>query len=162
MKRLGSALLLFFFFASLLCFPGLSISGASAGILLWFQKVLPVLLPLYSGVQADGSQPADGPFPPPPHLRDGHGISVWLPHGSGLGLLPGGKRANYQARWPADAALLQSAHPHVPHRLYWHPVPGAPAGPAPFAVRLSAFPGRSLPSYRWGRCPGRFSWASAR
>ncbi len=160
MKRLGSALLLFFFFASLLCFPGLSISGASAGILLWFQKVLPVLLPfiLASRLMA-ASRLMDRP---PPHLRDGHGISVWLPHGSGLGLLPGGKRADYQARWPADAALLQSAHPHVPHRLYWHPVPGAPAGPAPFAVRLSAFPGRSLPSYRWGRCPGRFSWASAR
>lgn len=45
MKRLGSSLLLVLFFVGLLCFPALSISGASAGILLWFQKVLPVLLP---------------------------------------------------------------------------------------------------------------------
>ncbi|MCJ7834482.1 hypothetical protein MUB23_03600 [Cuneatibacter sp. NSJ-177] len=45
MKRLFSILFLGLFFLGLLCFPALSISGASSGILLWFQKVLPVLLP---------------------------------------------------------------------------------------------------------------------
>ena len=45
MRRIGTVLLLAFFLAGLLCFPALSVEGASAGILLWFQRVLPVLLP---------------------------------------------------------------------------------------------------------------------
>lgn len=45
MRRIGTVLLLALFLAGLLCFPSLSVEGASAGILLWFQRVLPVLLP---------------------------------------------------------------------------------------------------------------------
>jgi len=45
MHRFFSAAAIILFMVLLLCFPTLSIQGASAGILLWYKRVLPVLLP---------------------------------------------------------------------------------------------------------------------
>ena len=45
MKTAGIRLLSIFLFALMLLFPADTLSGASAGLLLWFQTVLPTLLP---------------------------------------------------------------------------------------------------------------------
>ena len=45
MKPVPAAAAAVLFLAGLLCFPGPSLEGASAGLLLWFRRVLPVLLP---------------------------------------------------------------------------------------------------------------------
>ena len=45
MKRLFFAVFSIFFFTFMLCFPEETLAGASSGLLLWFQIVIPTLLP---------------------------------------------------------------------------------------------------------------------
>ena len=45
MKQFTCMILIIFFFTLMLCFPGATFAGATNGLLLWFQIILPTLLP---------------------------------------------------------------------------------------------------------------------
>lgn len=110
MSRILSVSCMLLFFFLLLFFPSAAADGASAGILLWYRKILPVLFPSHL-LRADGASNIISFLPP------AVGMAVlgwccgyrWEPYGQQFW----SERKAYLPPGRASASALQSAQPDV-------------------------------------------------